>query len=319
MSNSFDLADLPGMGDKLPKGKHLFPMQGDEPFMPERIIADFRFQKAPTKLLLYALNQGRASALVGPTGAGKTSHAIQLFERLNKPYVVVSCHSDFEASDLFGYERVRANPDGRAETVYIDGPVIRAMREGIAVILEERDSLPPTVNLALNNVLDGLGYEIPETGEHVSPAKGFVMIATANTAGAGDEAGRYVTSHIASASSNNRWLVALVDYMAEEDEIEVLVGKASKNAFREGLEGLVKFANATRAAAASGEMEAPATTRELIQTVELSSFFLHLDEAAEMAYFNKLSSVDRVSAQKQWSLLFSTGDESDADTPDGDS
>ena len=306
---NLDLGTLKGMG--LEPGVKFIPLSANE--VPagndrNRIDPEHRFRKHAVKLLLFGLMNDQAVSLVGPSGCGKTRETVQLFERMNKAYLLVSCHEGLEAADLFGYERVRASVDGSTvDTVYIEGPLLRAMRSGAAVILEERDSLAPTVNLALNNVLDGMGYTIPETGEHVIPTEGFGMFATANTAGAGDESGQYVTSHIQARSANNRWMVEKLDYLPEEDEVEALMSHVVNDLIdRETMGCLVQFANATRESAAAGEMEQAATTRELVQAIRYGQALSCLDQSIATAYFNKLSSSDRAIAEKHWSLVFDT-------------
>ena len=46
--------------------------------------------------------------------------------------------------------------------------------------------------MCLQSVLEGKGYLIKKTGEWVTPAKGFTILATANTKGQGSDDGKFM-------------------------------------------------------------------------------------------------------------------------------
>ena len=71
---------------------------------------------------------------------------------------------------------------GGANTVWQDGPAVRAMRRGCALVLDEIDQHSPELRCALHAILDDkaiAGITLP-TGERVEPAAGFAVIATTN-------------------------------------------------------------------------------------------------------------------------------------------
>ena len=70
--------------------------------------------------------------LKGPTGCGKTRFVEHMAWRLGRPLVTISCHDDLTASDLIGRFLIRH--DG---TVWQDGPLTRAVREGAICYLDE--------------------------------------------------------------------------------------------------------------------------------------------------------------------------------------
>ncbi|MBO9471111.1 MoxR family ATPase [Endozoicomonas sp. G2_2] len=313
MAQQLDLSTLNGF-EGMPAGRFMMPMANDE--RPEHghrmpIDENHRFRKHLVRLMMFGLMTKQPVSFVGPAGCGKSREIPQFLERINQAYEFVSCHDGLEAADLFGYERVRGGPDGSGvDTVYIDGPVLRAMRTGIPLVLDERDSLAATVALSLNNVLDGLGYTIPETGEHITAQEGFCVIGTSNTNGGGDENGSYNTSNVHSRSTNSRWLVENVDYLTAAEEENLLKSLVPDDRIdEEAIECLVKFATATRESAAAGEMEHPMATRELVQTVQYSMLINSLANAIGPAYFNKLGSADRGIAESHWSLVFGTDED----------
>ncbi len=70
--------------------------------------------------------------LKGPTGCGKTRFIEHMAWRLKRPLVTVSCHDDLTAADLVGRYLITGN-----ETVWVDGPLARAVREGAICYLDE--------------------------------------------------------------------------------------------------------------------------------------------------------------------------------------
>src|SRR5690606_42075033 len=63
--------------------------------------------------------------LKGPTGCGKTRFVAHMAARLGRPLYTVACHDDLSAADLIGRYLLKGG-----ETVWVDGPLTRAVREG---------------------------------------------------------------------------------------------------------------------------------------------------------------------------------------------
>ena len=70
--------------------------------------------------------------LKGPTGCGKTRYMQYLAWRLGRPLITVSCHDDLSTSDLIGRYLVKGD-----ETIWVDGPLTRAVRAGGICYLDE--------------------------------------------------------------------------------------------------------------------------------------------------------------------------------------
>ena len=68
----------------------------------------------------------------GPTGCGKTRFVSHMAAKLNLPLYTVACHDDLTASDLVGRHLI-----GDGETIWNDGPLTRAVREGGICYLDE--------------------------------------------------------------------------------------------------------------------------------------------------------------------------------------
>jgi nitric oxide reductase NorQ protein len=70
--------------------------------------------------------------LKGPTGCGKTRFVEHMAWRLQRPLITVACHEDLSATDLVG----RFLLEGE-ETIWHDGPLTTAVRNGAICYLDE--------------------------------------------------------------------------------------------------------------------------------------------------------------------------------------
>jgi nitric oxide reductase NorQ protein len=68
----------------------------------------------------------------GPTGCGKTRLVEHMAHRFGVPLSTVSCHEDITTADLLGRYVLSGG-----ETVWVDGPLTRAVREGGICYLDE--------------------------------------------------------------------------------------------------------------------------------------------------------------------------------------
>jgi nitric oxide reductase NorQ protein len=79
-----------------------------------------------------AWRRGRAVMLKGPTGCGKTRFVEAMAQRLGVPLYTVPGHEDLTAADLVGRYVLQGG-----ETVWVDGPLTRAVTEGGLCYLDE--------------------------------------------------------------------------------------------------------------------------------------------------------------------------------------
>ena len=78
--------------------------------------------------VLFELNKN--ILLKGPTGSGKTKLAETLSDEVRRPMHQVNCSVDLDTESLLGFKTIQTNEEGQQEIVFIDGPVIKAMKQG---------------------------------------------------------------------------------------------------------------------------------------------------------------------------------------------
>ena len=119
---------------------------------------------------------GLAVMLKGPTGCGKTRFIEYMAWRLGRPLITIACHDDLTASDLIGRFLIRH--DG---TVWQDGPLTRAVREGAICYLDEVVEARQDTVVVLHPLTDYRRIlPIDKTGETVPAAPGFQLVVSYN-------------------------------------------------------------------------------------------------------------------------------------------
>lgn len=87
--------------------------------------------------------------LKGPTGCGKTRLVEHMAHRLGVPLVTISCHEDITAADLVGRYLLTGG-----ETVWVDGPLTRAVRQGAICYVDEIVEARADTTVALHPLAD---------------------------------------------------------------------------------------------------------------------------------------------------------------------
>ncbi|KAI0769070.1 midasin [Trametes elegans] len=126
----------------------------------------------------------------GPTSSGKTSSIEYLAKRTGHRFVRINNH---EHTDIQEYIGTYVSDPVSGKLVFKEGLLVRALRQGDWIVLDELNLAPTDVLEALNRLLDdNRELVIPETQEVVRPHPHFMLFATQNPPGL--YAGRKVLS-----------------------------------------------------------------------------------------------------------------------------
>ncbi|MDA8138343.1 MAG: CbbQ/NirQ/NorQ/GpvN family protein [Desulfobacteraceae bacterium] len=114
--------------------------------------------------------------LKGPTGCGKTRFVQHMAWRLKRPLVTVACHEDLFASDLLGRYLLQHD-----ETVWVDGPLTRAVRMGAICYLDEIVEARKDTTVVIHPLTDDRRMlSIEKKGEVLKAHADFMLVISYN-------------------------------------------------------------------------------------------------------------------------------------------
>src|SRR3546814_685026 len=213
--------------------------------------------------------------LKGPTGVGKTRLVQAMANDFGRPLITVACHEDLTASDLVGRYLLKGG-----ETVWEDGPLTRAVKEGAICYLDEVVEARADTIVVLHPLLDHRRELIVDRlGETLSAAPGFMLVVSYNP-------GYQSVLKDLKESTRQRMVAIELDFPGAEVEHAVLISEGG--ATPELADALVRLAGAIRGLTGTGLKEA-ASTRALIATARLVKGGLSPVEAAVAAIAQPLS------------------------------
>lgn len=233
--------------------------------------------------------ENRRVMLIGHTGSGKTSFVEQVAARTGHGVLRANMNGQTTIGDFVGFWTVKGG-----ETVWVDGVLPVAMREGYWLIIDELDFAEPSILAVLTAVLEPNGrLLLKERGnEIVAPHPSFRLFATANAAGAMSAYRHlYQGANLLNEAFLDRWRVYLFDYLSKEEETEVLL-RTLPLLTSAIAQTLAAIAADCRAAFAREDLASAFSTRRLIDWAELMLRMGDVERAAGPAIYAKVSAED---------------------------
>ena len=229
-----------------------------------------------------AHDNGLPLLLKGPTGCGKTRFVEHMAAKLGKPLFTVACHDDLSAADLIGRYLLKGG-----ETVWVDGPLTRAVRQGGICYLDEVVEARKDVTVVLHPLTDTRRtLMIDRTGEELVAPAGFMLVASYNP-------GYQNVLKRLKPSTRQRFLSASFDFPQEETEIAIVARESGLAPERAA--PLVRLAGHIRALSGM-DLEEGVSTRLLIYAATLMAGGMGVSQALEAAIIEPLT--DEVDVQQ---------------------
>ena len=218
--------------------------------------------------------------ITGLSGNGKTMMVEQVCAKLKKECYRVNITVETDEDDLIGSNTL---VDGNI--VFREGPVLKAMRKGAVLLIDEID-LASNKILCLQPVLEGNGLLNKKTGEYITPAKGFTIIATANTKGKGSDDGRFIGTNILNEAFLERFSITMEqEYPSNAIEKKILnkeFGRLEIDAPEGYVVNLVNWADVIRKSFFEGAIDELISTRRLVHIAQAFSMFKEKMKAIEL-------------------------------------
>lgn len=234
---------------------------------------------------LMDINENKRVILVGHTGTGKSTLIEQVASRLNQTCVRISCNGQITVGDMIGLWTIRGG-----DTVWVDGILTNAVRNGHWVTLDEIDFAKEEILANLNALLEPAGKLIlKERGfETIIPHPNFRLFATANTIGRMKKFRHlYQGTNEMNEAFLDRFRIYCIDYLPKEEEINLLSKKVPR-VTREIATVIVEVGNMIRASFLKEELSTSFSTRKLLDWTELMVRFKDPEKAADVAIYSKI-------------------------------
>lgn len=222
-----------------------------------------------------AARRGSPVLLKGPTGCGKTRFVENMAHELGRELITVAGHEDMTSADLVGRFLLKG-----AETVWVDGPLTRAVREGAVFYLDEVVEARQDTTVVIHPLADHR-RELPvdRLGVTLPAAPGFQLVISYNP-------GYQSVLKSLKESTRQRFVAIELGFPPPEIETEVVAHEAGVDV--ETARTLVRLGNAIRNLDGSPLREA-SSTRMLILTGGLIAEGLNVRSAVHSAMVQVLT------------------------------
>ena len=211
----------------------------------------------------------------GPTGCGKTRFVAHMAARLGNQLTTVSCHDDLTAADLTGRWLIKGG-----ETVWQDGPLTRAVREGGICYLDEIVEARKDVTVVLHPLTDDRRIlPLERTGETVVAPDSFMLVVSYNP-------GYQNILKSLKPSTRQRFMAIEFGYPPAQVEAEVVATETGLD--RNVCDRLVTLAGHIRKLKGR-DLEEGASTRLLVYCASLIVSGMKIGDAVRVALFEPLT------------------------------
>jgi len=137
-------------------------------------------RRREVELVVAALDADRHVLLEGPPGTGKSTLLRAVAEGLGIGFVFVEGNAELTPARLVGhFDPARVLNEGYEPDVFVDGPLVTAMRDGSLLYVEEINRIPEeTLNVLITVMSEG-ELNVPRFGRVVA-TDGFRLVAAMN-------------------------------------------------------------------------------------------------------------------------------------------
>ena len=213
--------------------------------------------------------------LKGPTGCGKTRFLQYMAWKLKRPLITVACHEDLTASDLIGRYIIKGG-----ETVWIDGPLTRAVKIGAICYLDEIVEARKDTIVVIHPLTDDRRIlPVEKRGEIIKAPDEFMLVMSYNP--------RYQSAlKELKQSTKQRFIAIDFDWPPKDIEKRIIMHEAKID--EETAETLVEMAQKVRALRDKG-LDEGVSTRLLVYAANLIREGVEPIKACEVSIANILT------------------------------
>jgi nitric oxide reductase NorQ protein len=249
-------------------------------------------------VLKRAYNAGLFTIIIGPKGTGKTSLVRQFASLANKELQSVNFSLRTRESHLIGSKTL-----DKGEINFVEGILVKSMRDGGLLYLDELNAAEADVLLRLDEALDDRRQVVLKEadGQVITAREDWSVIATINP-----------LSHVGTKELPpqllSRFPVRIrLEYPPENVELEIIMRHVSniQDSKLEDVKRAIKLAKSLRDAAAVEELYYSPSLRETIAFTKLLNTEMQAKRAAEIVFANTYDQWGEVEFRKVMDMVIS--------------
>jgi len=249
------------------------------------------------EILNKAHETGLFALIIGPKGTGKTTLVRKFASKTKKELYSVNFSLRTRESHLIGSKTL-----DKGDVSFVEGILVKSMRDGSLLYLDELNAAEPDVLLRLDEALDDRRQLVLKEaeGQIINASNSWFVIATINP-----------LSHVGTKELPPQLLSRFpvrvrLDYPPEDVELEIIKQHATiDNSKTNDIKDAIKLARSLREAAAVEELYYSPSLRETIAFAKLLNKDLAPKEAAEIVFANAYDQWGEVEYRKVMDMITS--------------